>query len=130
MKTKECMREIRPLGFVIEFQPKSTVSDISPNTDQYGSSRCESAQVCAVSAQVDMSREEKKKKKRVGRDTNMQTTASLTHRCVKHGCGSFGSAPMLPSLEVEKPKQLKRRNPPCLGSWFEGHSGTLKVIPN
>ena len=61
VKTEECMREIRPLGFVIEFQPKSTVLDISPNTDQYGSSRCESAQVYAVSARVDMSHEKKKK---------------------------------------------------------------------
>ena len=28
VKIEECVREIRPLGFVIEFQPESAVSDI------------------------------------------------------------------------------------------------------
>ena len=37
----------------------------------------------------------------------------------------------LRALEVEaKAAKEKERNPPCMGSGFEVHSGTLKVIPN
>ena len=44
VKTEECVREIRPLGFVIEFRPESTVS---LDMDRYGPSRHESVQFSA-----------------------------------------------------------------------------------
>ena len=43
MKTEECVREIRPLGFVIEFRPESAISAVSPDMDRYGPSQRESA---------------------------------------------------------------------------------------
>ena len=62
VKTEECVREIRPLGFVIEFWLESTVLDVSAvssDMNRYDPSQRESARVCTASAQV-----VKKKKKK------------------------------------------------------------------
>ena len=59
VKTEECVREIRPLGFVIEFRHESTVGrfgdftryePIWPESAQISPIQCESARVCAISA--------------------------------------------------------------------------------
>ena len=64
VKTEECVREIRPLGFVIEFWLESDVLDVSAvsfDMNQYDPSQRESARVCAASAQVVKKRKEKEK---------------------------------------------------------------------
>ena len=46
VKTEECVREIRPLGFVIEFRLESAVLDVSAvssDMNRYDLSQCESA---------------------------------------------------------------------------------------
>ena len=90
VKTEECVREIRPLGFVIEFRLESAVLDVSAvssDMDRYGPSlRC-----------VGASREKKKRKRKAGHGTDAQAAASLARHCIGRGCGSSGAASVLPS---------------------------------
>ena len=101
VKTKECVREIRPLGFVIEFWLESAVLDVSAvssNMNRYDPSQRESARVCAALAQVMKKKKKKKKRKRkAGHGTDAQAVASLARHRVERGCGSSSAASVLPS---------------------------------
>ena len=97
VKTEECVREIRPLGFVIEFWLESAVLDVSAvssDMNQYDPSQRESARVCAASAQVV---KKEKRKRKAGHGTDAQAVASLARHRVGRGCGSSGAASVLPS---------------------------------
>ena len=83
VKTEECVREIRPLGFVIEFWLESAVLDVSAvssDMNRYNPSQRELARVCAASAQV-----VKKKKHVAGCGSTRhrrQVVTSLARCCV------------------------------------------------
>ena len=81
VKTEECVREIRPLGFVIEFWLESAVLDVSAVSS-------DTARVCAVSAQV--MKKEKEKEKLDTAPTHRQRRPSRVT------ASDVGAAPLAP----------------------------------
>ena len=89
VKTEECVREIRPLGFVIEFRLESAVLDVSAvssDMERYGPSlRC-----------VSTSREKKKKRKKKEKE-KLDTAPTHRQRRPSHVTAlDAGAAPLAP----------------------------------